>query len=62
MAETTFALTHGIGEGISVGEPLDGVELILQEETGELWIKSPFTMSRYYNNPVATADAFQDGW
>ena len=62
MAETTFALTHGIGEDTSVGEPLDGVELRVKKETGELWIKSPFTMSRYYNNPVATAEVFQDGW
>ena len=62
MAETTFALTHGIGEDTSVGEPLDGVELRLTEDTGELRIKSPFTMSRYYDNPAATADVFQDGW
>ena len=62
MAETTFALTHGIGEDTSVGQPLDGVELTVKEGTGELWVKSPFTMSRYYNNPEATAEAFQNGW
>jgi fatty-acyl-CoA synthase len=62
MAETTFALTHGSGEDTSVGEPLDGVELAVQEGSGEIWIRSPFTMSRYYNNPSATADSFQDGW
>ena len=62
MAETTFALTHGIGEDASVGRPLDGVEFAIQESTGELWVKSPFTMSGYYINPSATADAFEDGW
>jgi acyl-CoA synthetase (AMP-forming)/AMP-acid ligase II len=62
MAETTFALTHGTGNDASVGQPLDGVELTVKEGTGELWVKSPFTMSRYYNNPAATAEAFHDGW
>jgi acyl-CoA synthetase (AMP-forming)/AMP-acid ligase II len=62
MAETTFALTHGISEDTSVGEPLNGVELKIREDTRELWIKSPFTMSRYYNNPAATADAFHHDW
>ena len=62
MAETTFAITHGDGEDASVGQALGGVELAIRDETGELWVRSPFNMSRYYNNPEATADVFQDGW
>jgi fatty-acyl-CoA synthase len=61
MAETTFALTHGGANDTSVGQPLEGVELAI-DDTGELRVKSPFTFSRYYNNPEATAAAFQDGW
>lgn len=62
MAETTFALTHGVGDDTSVGQPLEGVELIVKDETGELWVKSPFNLSRYYNNPAANAAASHDGW
>jgi fatty-acyl-CoA synthase len=62
MAETTFALTHGIGEDTSVGQPLDGVEITVKDGTGELWVKSPFTMSRYFSNPAATSAALEDGW
>ena len=62
MAETTFALTDGADEGTSVGRALRGVELRVAECTGELWARSPFHMSRYFNNPEATAAVLEDGW
>ncbi|KPJ11573.1 Luciferin 4-monooxygenase [Papilio machaon] len=58
----------------SVGSPLaylqhrlinpDTQEDILEpNKTGELWVKGPVTFKGYYNNPVATAEAFlEDGW
>lgn len=92
MAETTFALTHGVAsdpgyldpvgpqnaarsEGadpyVSVGQPIDGVQLEVVDEhgtrcsdrsIGELWVKSPFNFTGYYREPDATAEAFVDGW
>ena len=56
---------------VSVGRPLASVELrVVSEEgkelpdrrVGELYARSPFTFSGYYNDPESTADAFQDGW
>lgn len=31
-------------------------------EKGELFVKGPQVMSRYHNNPKATAEVFMDGW
>ncbi|MBW3541924.1 MAG: AMP-binding protein [Planctomycetes bacterium] len=60
----------GGGPHVSVGRPLPGVELIaadgdlgpLEDGTvGELCVRSPFNLRRYYNNPAATTAALQDG-
>jgi acyl-CoA synthetase (AMP-forming)/AMP-acid ligase II len=59
------------GPLVSVGQPLAGVELRVVSETGqectegtvgELWARSPFNFSGYYNNPGATTAAFQGDW
>ena len=51
--------------------PLDGVEIKLvdenhnevpQGEIGEILVRGPNCEPGYYNNPVATAEVFQDGW
>ena len=57
---------------VSVGRPLPGVELRVVEpddggdlpdgSVGELWTRSPFNFSGYFNDPEATANAFVDGW
>jgi fatty-acyl-CoA synthase len=56
---------------VSVGRPLAGVTLSVRSadgdelpdrRIGELWLKSPFTFSEYYNDPAATDAAFSDGW
>ncbi|MBU4565260.1 MAG: AMP-binding protein [Desulfarculus sp.] len=31
-------------------------------ETGEIWLKAPSMMKGYYQDPAATAEAFEDGW
>jgi long-chain acyl-CoA synthetase len=31
-------------------------------EAGELWIRGPNVVAGYWNNPVATAQSFTDGW
>lgn len=56
---------------VSVGRPLATVLLSVRSDAGhelpdrrvgELWVKSPFTFSAYYNDPAATDAAFSDGW
>lgn len=43
------------------GKPYDDVEVKLSPQ-GELLIRSPYMMKGYFRNPVATAEAFEDGW
>ncbi|HEV3036379.1 MAG TPA: AMP-binding protein [Candidatus Angelobacter sp.] len=56
---------------VSVGRPLAGVDLKVvsdggqtcsDRQVGELWVKSPFNLSGYHNNPEATRTALCDGW
>ncbi len=54
---------------LSCGRPLKSVELRLAppdqadgEGIGEVLVRSPMTMARYWRNPDATAGALQDGW
>lgn len=51
------------------GRPLDGVAVRLDApdrgedgDVGEILVRSPMTMARYWRNPDATAQAIQDGW
>lgn len=55
----------------SAGKALPGVELRVVDEqlkpvgpgiTGEILIRSPTTMIKYWQQPTATADALVDGW
>ncbi len=47
----------------TVGEPQDGIELRIDEETGEIMTRHEGTFAGYWNNPEATADAIDaDGW
>lgn len=45
----------------TVGPPIDGVEVKLQED-GEIVCKSPSTMIGYYKRPDLTAETVIDGW
>jgi long-chain acyl-CoA synthetase len=44
----------------SIGKPLPGVQILIAED-GELLIKSPALFSRYYKDPVVTAQVLRDG-
>lgn len=56
----------------SVGELLPNLEakvvdntgrIVAKNEIGEIWIKNPFVMTAYWNNPEETNEAFSsDGW
>jgi malonyl-CoA/methylmalonyl-CoA synthetase len=73
MTEIGMALSNPLhGERLSgyVGKPLPDVEVRLVDESGlvpagtpgEIQVKSPGVFLEYWQNPQATAKAFQDGW
>ncbi|MEH2152247.1 acyl-CoA synthetase [Nostoc sp.] len=74
MTEIGMALSNPLhGERLSgyVGKPLPEVEVRLVDESGELvpsetpgeiQVKGPGVFIEYWQNPEATAKAFQDGW
>ncbi len=64
LTETSPALCFNNFEHIrfgSVGFPLEETEFKIAED-GEILVKGPQVMLGYYNDPVATAEAIQDGW
>ncbi|NRQ39592.1 AMP-binding protein [Nonomuraea sp. NN258] len=47
----------------TVGEPHDGIELKIDEATGEIMTRHPGNFAGYWGNPRATADVLDpDGW
>lgn len=72
MTESTAGVSgtrNPIGDpDTSVGPPLPGVEIALDQslgedpEVGEVLTKGPHVMKGYFRNPQATAQTVQDGW
>jgi acyl-CoA synthetase (AMP-forming)/AMP-acid ligase II len=46
----------------SCGLPSTASEVRIDAESGELCVRGPLLFDGYYGNPVATANAIQDGW
>jgi len=73
MTEIGMALSNSLhGDRLAgyVGKPLPQVEVRLVDENGlvppgepgEIQVKGPTVFREYWQNPQATAKAFQDGW
>lgn len=69
LSETSPVATLNPVDGAipaSVGVPLPGVEINIHdpdaEGTGEIWIKGPIVSRGYWEDPSATAAAFEEGW
>lgn len=62
---------HEMVELVSVGRPLDNIEIKIEDDegniipenqVGHIRIRGKSVTSGYINNPEATAEAFEDGW
>ncbi|MEH7381326.1 class I adenylate-forming enzyme family protein [Bacillus sp. JJ1533] len=57
-----------IGDGVITDNGDEEIVLTLFDEAeykvvdGELWLKTGSMFTEYYNNPVTTQEAFEDGW
>ncbi len=65
LTETTASGTFNRAEAPqigSVGQPMPGTAVRIADD-GEIWLRGPYIMSGYHNNPEATAQVIDpDGW
>ncbi|MFI7585493.1 class I adenylate-forming enzyme family protein [Spongisporangium articulatum] len=65
MSETLITVSNpyeGERKPGTVGLPLPGVDLRLDEDTDEILLRAPSVMRGYWQRPEATAESFSDGW
>jgi long-chain acyl-CoA synthetase len=73
MTETGLTISNPAGaiRPGSLGIPVDGVEVKVVDskgeempdgQTGELIVKTPGNLVRYWEDPIATREALRDGW
>ena len=65
MSETVMLVSNpydGERRPGTVGYPLPGVSVRLDDTTGEIQVRGPNVFSGYWDRPEATAEAFEDGW
>ena len=65
LTETTASGTFNRAEAPqigSVGQPMPGTSVRIADD-GEIWLRGPYVMAGYHNNPAATAQVIDaDGW
>jgi len=57
----TLMPAHAIKSG-TVGKPINGVEIKIDEKTNEVLMKAPWNMSGYYKELKKSDSALKDGW
>ncbi len=65
MSETVMLVSNpydGERRPGTVGYPLPGVSVRLDDTTGEIQVRGPNVFQGYWDRPEATAEAFEDGW
>lgn len=65
MTEVCGSMTNGPDfktPSDSVGQAIPFGEVRIEEDTGEILMKSPYMMKGYYKNPEKTAEVLIDGW
>ncbi len=65
MTEVCGSFTNGVDLDTpldSVGRVVPGAEIIIDDQTGELLLKSPYMMTGYYNDSDTTNAVLKDGW
>ena len=64
LTETTAGCTFNLPDALkmgTVGRPVPGTTISVAAD-GEVLVKGPLVLRRYWQNPAATADAIVDGW
>lgn len=65
MTEVCGSITNGPDPDTppdSVGRAIPAGEVRIDEETGEILMKTPYMMKGYYKDPEKTAEVLRDGW
>lgn len=64
MTELGMVLGNSLDRRVPghVGGPFPGVEVRIDEDSGELLVRGANVFDRYWNRPDATAESFVDGW
>ena len=59
---TTYGMSETSGGCVYDGVPLDGVQVRLRPEAGQIEIAGPVVFSGYLGQPERTAEVVRDGW
>ena len=65
MTEVCGSMTNGVENDApadSVGRAIPHGEVKIDDETGEILMKTPYIMTGYYKDPEKTAEVLKDGW
>ncbi len=65
MTEIGMALSNpyrGERRAGTVGQPLPGMEVRIDDRSGEIRVRGPSLFREYWGKPEATRDSFEDGW